>query len=132
MLQPGLERREEFTAAGRLLTDVGGTLAVKVLSTPSMIAVMERTCSLLAREHLPAGRATVGFEVCVRHVAGAGEGTRCVCRARLEEIVEARKLHFSVEVLALDGHGREGRTVGVGRHQRRVIDVTAHAAAVGA
>ena len=112
----GIERTDEFTVADRLLTDVGGTLGVKVLSTPGMIAMMERCASMLAYENLPDGEATVGFEVCVKHVAAAGEGASCTVHARLDEIVDGRKLRFAVEV-------REGeRTVGVGTHERRVID----------
>ena len=37
-------------------------------------------------------------------------------RSRLEEIVDARKLRFAVEVVSADG-----RTVGVGTHERRII-----------
>jgi fluoroacetyl-CoA thioesterase len=115
-LREGIERTDEFTVADRLLTDVGGTLGVKVLSTPGMIAMMERCASTLAFENLPDGKATVGFEVCVKHVAAAGEGTECTVHARLEEIVDGRKLRFAVEV-------RDGeRTIGVGTHERRVID----------
>ena len=55
-LEPGLERREEFTVEDRLLTDVGGTLGVKVLSTPGMIAVMERVMDVAAHA-AAAGRA---------------------------------------------------------------------------
>jgi fluoroacetyl-CoA thioesterase len=115
-LETGIERTDEFTVADRLLTDVGGTLGAKVLSTPGMIAMMERCASILAFENLPDGRATVGFEVCVKHVAAAGEGTACTLHARLDEIVDGRKLRFAVEV-------RDGeRTIGVGTHERRVID----------
>jgi fluoroacetyl-CoA thioesterase len=115
-LAPGIERSDDFTAEGRLLTDVGGTLGVKVLSTPGMIAMMERCASLLAYENLADGQATVGFEVCVKHVAAAGEGATCTVRAHLDEIVDARKLRFAVEVT-------EGeRTIGVGTHERRVVD----------
>jgi fluoroacetyl-CoA thioesterase len=115
-LETGIERTDEFTVADRLLTDVGGTLGAKVLSTPGMIAMMERCASILAFENLPDGRATVGFEVCVKHVAAAGEGTACTVHARLDEIVDGRKLRFAVEV-------RDGeRTIGVGTHERRVID----------
>jgi predicted thioesterase len=114
-LEPGIERSEEFTVEGRLLTDVGGTLPVSVLSTPGMIAMMERCASLLAYEHLGDGRATVGFEVCVKHVAAAGEDTRCTVTTRLREIVDDRKLRFDVEVK--DGD----RTVGVGTHERRIV-----------
>lgn len=116
-LTPGLAREHEFEVDGRLLTDVGGTIGASVLSTPGMIAMMERTAALLVWEHLPEGSATVGFEVCVKHVAGAGEGARCTARVTLREVVDGRKLRFDVEV-------REGgRTIGVGTHERRVIQV---------
>jgi fluoroacetyl-CoA thioesterase len=115
-VEAGIERTDEFTVEGRLLTDVGGTLPVKVLSTPGMISMMERCCSILAFENLPEGKATVGFEVCIRHVAAAGEGSACTVHARLDEVVDSRKLRFAVEV-------REGeRTLGVGTHERRVVD----------
>jgi predicted thioesterase len=123
-LSEGLERTSEFDVAGQLLTDVGGTLAARVLSTPGMVAVIERNCAILAFENLPDGSATVGFEICVKHVAGAPEGASCTVHGRLREIVDGRKLRFDVEV-------RDGeRTIGVGTHERRVIDVGAHAAGV--
>ena len=112
----GSERTHEFTVEGGLLTDVGGTLPAQVLSTPGMIAMMERNAAMLALEHLEQGRATVGFEVCVKHVAGAAEGARCVAWAALREVADGRKWRFDVEV-------REGaRTVGVGTHERRVVE----------
>jgi fluoroacetyl-CoA thioesterase len=119
LLEPGLERVEEFTVADRLVTDVGGTIGVRLLSTPGMIAIMERCSSVLSFENLPEGKATVGFEVCVKHVAGAAEGANCTVRATLREVVDERKLRFDVEVT-------EGeRTIGVGTHERRVIEVGA-------
>jgi fluoroacetyl-CoA thioesterase len=101
---------------GPLLTDVGGTLPGKVLSTPAMIAVIERCASILSHEHLPDGKVTVGFEVCVKHVSAAGEGARCSVHTRLREVVDGRKLRFDVEVR------EDERTIGVGTHERRVID----------
>ena len=118
-LEPGLERTDEFIAEGPLLTDVGGTLGISVLSTPGMIAMMERNASILSFEHLPEGKATVGFEVCIKHVAGAGEGAVCTVHARLNQVIEDRKLRFDVEVTEGD------RTIGVGSHERRVIEVPA-------
>lgn len=116
-LEPGIERVDEFVVGGPLLTDVGGTIGTKVLSTPAMIAMMERCSSVLALANLPRGRATVGFEVCVKHVAAAAEGAECSVRSTLREVVEGRKLRFDVEVA-------EGeRTIGVGTHERRAIDV---------
>ena len=116
-LRPGVERSHEFEVNDRLLTDVGGTIGISVLSTPGMIGMMERTAARLAKEHMPDGKATVGFEVCVKHVAAAAEGATCTAHARLLEVVDGRKLRFDVEVT-------EGeRTIGVGTHERRVIEV---------
>src|SRR5947199_4366651 len=108
-------RETDFTVEGELLTDVGGTIPIKVLSTPGMIGMMERTAAMLALDHLPDGQATVGFEVCVKHVAGAGAGAEGTARAVLLEIVDDRKLRFEVEV-------REGaRVIGLGTHERRTV-----------
>ena len=116
-LEPGIERTDEFVVEGRLVTDVGGTIGVSVLSTPGMVGVMERTAAMLAFEHLPEGRATVGFEICIKHVAAAAEGSSCTVTAKLNEVADERKLRFDVEV-------KEGdRTLGVGTHERRVIQV---------
>src|SRR3954468_11403128 len=97
-LEPGLERTDEFEVDGALLTDVGGTIGISVLSTPGMIAMMERNAAVLSFESLPEGKASVGFEVCVKHVAAAGQGANCTSHARLREVVDGRKLRFDVEV----------------------------------
>src|SRR5262249_42083044 len=76
-LEPGAERSTEFVVEGQLLTDVGGTIGASVLSTPGMIAMIEGNAAALAYEQLEEGRATVGFEVCVKHVAAAAEGQTC-------------------------------------------------------
>jgi fluoroacetyl-CoA thioesterase len=115
-LEPGIERVDEFVVEDRLLTDVGGSIGVRVLSTPGMIGMMERCAAILSLEHLPEGKATVGFEVCVKHVAAVAEGAACNVHARLNGVEDGRKLRFDVEVT-------EGeRTIGVGTHERRVID----------
>ena len=119
-LHVGMEATHDFEVDGRLLTDVGGTLPTEVLSTPGMIAMMERTSAMLVRPALPEGKATVGFEVNVKHVGAARKGDRCQVHSKLEEIVDGRKLRFEVEVTSDDG-----RTIGVGRHERRVIDTAA-------
>ena len=110
-----MERTDEFVVEERLLTDVGGTLGFSVLSTPGMIGMMERCAAMLALEQLEDGQATVGFEVCIKHVAGAGEGARCTVTAKLDRVEDGRKFFFDVEV-------REGdRVLGVGTHQRRLV-----------
>ena len=118
MVSPGTEHpthTEDFVAEGELLTDVGGTLPYKVLSTPGMIHVMEWACTRLIREAVPDAGPTVGFEVCIKHVGGAPEGTRLEVTATLREVVDGRKFRCDVEV-------RDGeRTIGVGTHERRVL-----------
>ena len=116
--EPGTSREDAFVVEDRLVTDVGGTIGTRVLSTPGMIAMMERCASVLSWENLDEGKATVGFEVCVKHVAAAPEGATCTVSAKLREVEDGRKLRFDVEV-------RDGeRTIGVGTHERRVIDVS--------
>jgi fluoroacetyl-CoA thioesterase len=116
-MEPGISREDSFVVEDRLLTDVGGSIGSSVLSTPGMIAMMERCSAILCLENLSEGQATVGFEVCVKHVAAAPEGAECLVRAELREVVDDRKLRFDVEV-------SEGeRTIGVGTHERRVIQV---------
>jgi predicted thioesterase len=117
-IEPGIAAESEFEVAGSLLTDVAGALAVPVLSTPGMISMMERTALMLVAPSLPPGHATVGFEVCVKHVAAVAQGARCTARARLDEVRDERKLRFSVEVV-----DDRGRTIGVGTHERRLIDL---------
>ncbi len=114
-LEPGIERTDEFVVEGRLLTDVGGTLGSERPVDPGDDRD-DGAHRLHPRLREPArGKATVGFEVCIKHVAAAAEGAQCVVKAKLREVVDDRKLHFDVEVL-------EGeRTLGVGTHQRRVV-----------
>ena len=59
---------------------MGGTIGASVLSTPGMVAMIELNASILAYEQLGDGKATVGFEICIKHVAAAGEGASCVVR----------------------------------------------------
>jgi predicted thioesterase len=117
MIEVGAEKIETFVVDEKLTTNVGGTIGSSVLATPQMIGVMEWNSATLALEHLPEGQATVGFEVCIKHVAAALEGAECTIRSTVKEVIDGRKVRFEVEV-------KEGeRTIGVGMHERRVIQV---------
>ncbi len=65
---------------------------------------------------LPEGATCVGYEVCVKHVSSAPLGGDCVCSAVLTDVIDGRKLRFDVKVTY------DGRTVGVGTHERRIIN----------
>lgn len=115
-LRPGLSVRERFVVDESLATDVAGSLGNRVLATPRMIGLMERASMNAVWGDLPEGATCVGYEVCVRHVASAPFGATCTVSAELTEVVAGRKLRFDVRVEC------DGRTIGVGTHERRVID----------
>jgi predicted thioesterase len=108
------EHSFDFTAEGPLLTDVGGTLPAAVLSTPGMVAMMERAATVCAAEQLDGKGFTVGFEVCVKHFGAAFEGAQCTAKAVLTGVEDGRKFRFDVEVTEGD------RLIGTGTHERRM------------
>lgn len=108
-LTPGLVGRREV-----LVSEHNSAPHVSKLSTPSMIQAMEQASQRAILDYLPPEQSTVGFEVNVRHVAGADIGATVVAVAELER-VDGRWLYFKVE--ALDGD----RTIGVGTHRRAII-----------
>src|SRR5204863_6460740 len=85
------EHSFDFTVEGQLLTDVGGTLPNPVLSTPGMVAMMERAAAICAAQQLDGQGFTVGFEICVKHFGAAGEGAMCTAKAVLCEVIDGRK-----------------------------------------
>jgi predicted thioesterase len=113
-LKPGLK--------AEIVTAVDDNLVVKhmggegVLSTPSMIGLMERAGIEAVQAYLPEGHTTVGFEVNVKHFAATPKGKKVTVRAELVE-VDGRKLRFKVE--AQD----EDKKVGEGTHRRAIIAV---------
>lgn len=113
-LQPG--------ASAEISTVVDDSLVVRhmggdgVLSTPSMIGLMERAGIQAVQSLLPAGHTTVGFEVNVKHFAATPKGRRVTVRAELLD-VDGRKLRFKVEA-----HD-EDKKVGDGTHRRAVVAI---------
>jgi fluoroacetyl-CoA thioesterase len=87
-----------------------------VLSTPSMIGLMERAGIQAVQGHLPEGHTTVGFEVHVKHFGATPKGKTVTVRAELVE-VDGRKLRFKVEA-----HDQD-KKVGDGTHRRAIIPV---------
>lgn len=114
-LQPGLSATFDFTVDEGLTTHVADSVATGVLATPRMIGLMEYTSMQAVWDDLPEGATCVGYEVCVKHVASAPAGANCTAFAELTEVRNGRKLRFDVRV------EHEGRTIGVGTHERRVI-----------
>ena len=113
-LAPGLKAEIVTTVDDKLVvTHMGGD---GVLSTPSMIGLMERAGIQAVQSHLPEGHTTVGFEVNVKHFGATPKGQKVTVRAELLE-VDGRKLRFKVEA-----HD-EDKKVGDGTHRRAIIAV---------
>ncbi len=92
-----------------------GHLPVVVLSTPTMVSLIEGACLMVAAEHLDAGETTVGTHICISHDAAVGEDEEFVVRVQLASI-DKRRLNFDV---AVDGpRGPVSR----GTHQRAVVN----------
>lgn len=113
-VQPGLEYQIERVIDASLLTGhVGGA---GLFATPSMIMLMEQASHAAVELSLPSGHTTVGYEVCVRHMAPANQGEAVLVTARLEEVTRNR-LRFAVECTKDNGD----TLVGTGTHKRAIV-----------
>ena len=114
-LQPGISIEKTYTVTPEMgvkhLGDSG-----RVLSTPSMIGLIEMTCLEAMNPHLDAGEQSVGTMVHVWHRAAAKTGDQVVCRCRMTGR-DRRKCEFEIEVDAGD------RRIGDGTHERFVVDL---------
>ena len=93
----------------------------KVLSTPRMIGLMEKTCRDLVLPLLESGYDTVGTHVNVAHLAGAPMGSRVTFRAEVIGVTD-RRIEFRVEA------STDSERIGEGTHQRAIINVAKFAA----
>jgi len=111
-LAVGIEGTSDYTVTAEMSPP---HLPVIVLSTPSMVQLIEQTCLLTAAEHLGDGENTVGTHICVSHQAAATEGEQVGVHCRLTEM-DRRRLTFAVTVTCGD------RTLSEGTHERFVVD----------
>jgi fluoroacetyl-CoA thioesterase len=111
-VQAGIEGSVERDIDAELVTShVGGR---GTFATPAMIGLMEWTSHRSVKPFLPAGYTTVGFEVCVRHLAATEPGGHVTVTSKLTR-VDGRKLFFDVEC-------REGdKLCGTGTHRRVIV-----------
>jgi len=93
----------------------------RVLATPHMIGLMERTCRDTVLPQLETGYDTVGTHVDVYHLAAAPMGSNVRFTAEIAGVVE-RRVTFRVE--AWD----EKEKIGEGTHERAIINVAKFAA----
>ncbi len=114
-LRPGFGCVKVFVVGDEHVAKHVGSGDVEVLSTPSMIAFMERVAMECVQVFLPEGYTTVGTAVEVRHLNPAPKGAEVEVAAKLVE-VEGRRLKFEVEA-------RWGSVlVGKGVHERFIVE----------
>ena len=92
-----------------------GHVAALVISTPSLVSIIEGACRRVVLPYLPEGHDTVGTHVCVSHEGVALVGQSVRVRCELTE-VKGRHLLFAV---AVDG---PSGAVSLGTHRRAVVD----------
>lgn len=93
----------------------------RVLSTPEMIRLMERTCRDAVLPLLESGHDTVGTHVDVYHLAAAPLGSNVLFTAKVL-VVENRRIQFRVEAAT------EREKIGEGTHERAIVNVAKFAA----
>ena len=110
-LATGIERRAQHVVTDDMSP---AHLPTKVLSTPSMIQLIEATCLAAAQDHLDDGETTVGIHVCVSHSASVSSGETIDIACELIEL-DRRRLVFQTRVTSGD------KVVSEGTHQRFVV-----------
>jgi fluoroacetyl-CoA thioesterase len=114
-LQPGLKHVSKVTVTDDMTPPHLRSEPLRVLSTPNMIALIERTAIDCVQPHLAPGQATVGTRVDVAHLAGTLVGMTVTITVELTA-VDRRKLSFRVEVRD------EVDEAGKGTHERFIVD----------
>jgi len=110
-LHTGMEFRDTVTVTDDMAPP---HLPNKVLSTPTMVQLIEATCLQGVQGSLGEGQTTVGIHVCVSHQAAAASGDDVEIHAVLSEIDRKR--------LVFETRGTCGDTVvSEGTHQRFVV-----------
>jgi fluoroacetyl-CoA thioesterase len=101
-------------AKADLASELDSSLA-QVMSTPTMIGMMELAAINAINAFYDAGESSVGMSIEVSHTAATPPGHRVRAEAELTK-VEGRRLEFTVT--AFD----ETEQIGSGTHRRAVID----------
>jgi len=120
-LRPGLTRSATYQTT---IDMRARQLRADVFSTPSMISLMERTCTELTEPFLDHDEQTVGIHIDVRHLASTRIGQDVTVNAEMIEI-KGRKIRYAVVA-----HNDAGVKIGEGTQWRAVVDTRRFAAGI--
>lgn len=104
----------EVTCADTAISAGSGTL--RVLATPVVIALIEKTAWKSVDKYIGNGCCTVGTALNIEHLAPTPVGMTVVCETTLTE-ADGRKLVFNAEV-----YDTNGLTIAKGTHTRFIVD----------
>src|SRR5258708_10480269 len=105
---------EQVVETRHLASELDSSLA-SVLSTPTMVEMMEQAAIEATTPFLEAGESSVGMSIEVSHTAATPPGHRARAEAEVTK-VEGRRLEFDVR--AFD----DVEQIGSGTHRRAVVD----------
>ena len=107
MLEIGIKGHGKLTVTDSMTAAALGSGAIEVLSTPIMIALMEKTSRMSIADYLEENQRTVGTVVNIKHLAATPVGMEVTCETELIEI-DRRRLVFKVACYDKDGIIGEG------------------------
>ena len=96
-LTPGTTHEITRRVTPDMTADALGNPGVMVFATPAVLTLIENACSTMLQPHLPAGAATVGTAVDMKHLGATPLGMEVRAKATLLE-TDGRRFVFSVEV----------------------------------
>ncbi len=112
----GLTGEASFTVEPKHAIEFAGDGMPAVLSTPQLIALLERTARQTLVPLLDAHERSVGAEIELRHLAPTPVGATVTLQVR---VIHSEGSHVSFAVEARDGH----EVIARGLHRRAVINV---------
>ena len=113
-LTPGLTGEFEQVVTPELTADALGNKGVQVFATPFVINLMELTCNAVMKPELPAGFASVGTMVEMKHLAATPVGMKVRAKATILE-TDGKRCLFEITVWD------ETEKIAEGRHERFVV-----------
>ena len=116
-IEPGQSAKLQATVTAEMSINRTGREGDDVLSTPSLLQLMEQ-CSIEASDpHLPEGFTTVGYAVDgMRHLAPTPIGQKVTVTSTLTE-VNGNRLTYSIQ--AFEGNKKIGTAI----HKRAIIPI---------
>ena len=95
-INTNLTREETYQVIEPLIAKFLDNEGISILSTPSMISLMEQNCRLAADSQLPPTFTTVGTHVNIKHLAAVPKGETIIVKIALKT-QDRRRLTFTVE-----------------------------------